>query len=191
MNVDKLLPWNWFKHEDSQPASAQIPISYRESLNRSRQPIGQNGYPVVPLQQQFDRLFEEVFNGVTNTWIKNRDSFFATSLGTSFQASIDIAGSKESYEITLDVPGMQESDLSIHLSGNLLQIRGEKQEKADSQEKHFYRTERRYGAFERSLSLPEDANVDAIKASLNNGVLSLVIPRKAKVTTETKTITIN
>ena len=194
MNIEKMYPWNWFKHEESQRQNAQIPVSYKESLNRSNYSADMSHHPVAQLHNQIDRMFDDVCSHFGMPGLRRSeplDSFFNWPSVSGYRASVDISGDNESYEVSIDVPGMNESDLSIHLEGNTLRVSGKKSEHSESKDKHYYRTERSYGAFERTLSLPEDANVDEIKASLNNGVLSLLIPRKIVEGKEVKKISIN
>ena len=89
------------------------------------------------------------------------------------------------------MPGLSESDISIDVSNDVLTIRGSKEEKAEQNEKHVYRMERRYGSFQRTLSLPSDANTDDITAQLKDGVLNLVIAKKDVPPEDVKRIPIN
>ena len=69
-------------------------------------------------------------------------------------------------------------------------VRGEKKQEKEQKDKNFYRSERSYGSFQRTLSLPEDASRDNIDASFKNGVLTITCPRKAVAQTPTKRIDI-
>ncbi|NHN38413.1 Hsp20 family protein [Pseudomaricurvus alcaniphilus] len=181
MNLKKLNPWNWFKHEDrAVEQSAQIPVR-REEATRAMPSLWQGDQlPVQQLHQQFDRLFEDVCNafGMPSLGASvARQPWSGTGLVGSYRPQIDVSGDDRQYEITLDVPGLGEDDLSIEVKGDVLMINGQKEEKNEHKDKHFYRVERSYGAFQRTLSLPADANADAIKANLKDGVLTLQIPR--------------
>lgn len=186
MDLQRLNPWNWFKHEEPQPGGAQIPVK------RSDKESGMSQYPMQQLHQQIDRLFEDAFRGFgfpsigsqlgePGRWLNSQD----------FRPSLNVSSDSKSYQITLEAPGMNEEDLAVEVSGDVLTISGQKQEEKESKEKHFYRIERSYGNFQRTLSLPDDANADEIQASMKNGVLSLVIPRRTAVDTQVKKITIS
>ena len=86
---------------------------------------------------------------------------------------------------------MSDSDLSIEVSGDALIIQGREQEESESNDRHFYRIERSYGNFHRTLALPEDSDSDAIRASLKDGVLELTVPRKSMAERDVKKIAIN
>jgi HSP20 family protein len=80
--------------------------------------------------------------------------------------------------ITTEVPGLEASDLQLELLDDTLLIRGEKRQKWEKQHAGVYRMERRYGAFERILSLPDDADLDRLEAKLKHGVLTVTLPCK-------------
>lgn len=173
MNLSKLNPWNWFKHEEGNQSEQQVPVTRKEA-EAAPQVAGAN--PLVHLHQEMDRLFDEAFSSFGLPSISSR---FGNRLGTSgmFRPSIDISGDDKQYEVLLDVPGLKESDLTVEVKGDTLFIKGEKEDTSESKDKHYYRIERSYGSFQRTLALPEDAKASDIQASLKDGVLKLVIPR--------------
>ena len=85
---------------------------------------------------------------------------------------------------------MKQSDLSLELKDDILVIQGKKETHNENKDKHYYRVEHSYGSFQRTLSLPDDAIADEIKANLDNGVLKLQIPRREGVATDVKRIAI-
>jgi HSP20 family protein len=114
-----------------------------------------------------------------------------TSLQSLYRPRIDVSGDDNRYEIMLDVPGMNESDLSIEVHDDVLVIRGEKRDSSEDKGKHYYRVERSYGAFQRTLALPDDANADEIDARLEQGVLRLEIPRRENAVQNVRRIEIS
>jgi HSP20 family protein len=196
MNLEKLKPWNWFKHEDhTTDNSAQIPMQ-REAA--SRVPLStwqqRDQHPVLQLHEQIDRLFNDAFSGLGIPSLRlaaTQHDWPAKDAITAYRPQIDVSGDDRQYEITLDVPGLSENDLSIEISGDMLIVRGQKDETNEQQGKQFYSVERSYGAFQRTLSLPTDANADDIQANLKDGVLRLVIPREQSEQTEVKRINIS
>ena len=175
MNLEKLKPWNWFKHEDNaDTGSHQVPVKRGESS-----PVADS---LTRMHREMDRWFDEMASSfglpsLASRWPAGGRS--ASSIESVYRPEIDVSGDDNRYEIKLDVPGMSESDLSIELRDDVLVIRGEKQESDEDKGKHYYRVERRYGAFQRTLALPDDANADEIDARLEKGVLRLEIPRRA------------
>ena len=193
MNLEKLNPWNWFKDEDNgSTQSAQIPVTRNES-KQSMLPSS-NVSPLMRLHREMDRAFDDLFNSFgLSSRFENFPSLrtFDDQFFNYQHPSIDIAGDSRSYQISLDVPGLKEDEISIELEGDNLIIKGEKEERNENSDKHYYRMERRFGAFQRTLSLPNDANADDITAKLDDGVLQLEIPRKSIPRENIKRIEIN
>ena len=187
MNLEKLKPWNWFKDEENSPSlSQQIPVTQRDNMA--------TGDSLVSMRRDIDQLFERFSSALGMPSLANDFGAFArpgTSLGNYYRPQIDVSGDNNAYEIKLDVPGMSEADLSIEVNQDRLLIRGEKQQQSESKDKHYYRVERHYGSFQRTLSLPDDADADEIMAQLENGVLRLEIPRRESASQESKRISIS
>ena len=204
MNIEKLKPWNWFKHEEI--PTNQIPVSKNEangdqSSEAKKPTIPQNlGVgSLMQLHQEMDRLFDDVWRafGLSSgsrlmrpTSVFN-NNVFGQSILSDYRAKLDISGSDNEYEVAVDLPGLSQEDISIELSGNTLIIKGEREEENEVKDKHYYRLERSEGAFQRTLSLPEDANRDEISAKMKNGLLVIQIPRKAGPKNDVKRISIS
>lgn len=170
MNVRNLAPWNWFQHEENKE-SQSLPV--RSELARSL-PI----YPVSQLHREIDRLFDEAFSGFPGVFRNRWEWPEETSLILS--PSIDIKESETDYVVSVEVPGVAKDDVDIRLEGNRLTIRGEKKQEKKEDKENYHCVERHYGSFERTLTLPQDANVDDVSANFKDGVLTIDIKRKAK-----------
>ena len=79
-----------------------------------------------------------------------------------------------------DLPDVSEKDLDIRVENNMLTIRGERKFQQEVKEENYLRVERAYGTFSRSFSLPNTINTEAIKAEYKNGVLTLMLPKRAE-----------
>lgn len=90
----------------------------------------------------------------------------------------DVSETPEALVLCLEVPGMSREHLKISVERNILTVKGEKQQETSSENETFYRTERSYGSFERSFSLPSHVDADSVNASIENGVLTLRLPRR-------------
>lgn len=192
MNLEKLKPWNWFRHEESaKDGDVQIPVT--KSAVPERGPDS-GAQALWKLHREMDQLFNNVFAGFGMPALRSSpwpSSVLDNAFGAGFMPQTDVCGDERQYEITLDVPGLSEDALSIELDGEVLRIRGEIEEKSESNEKHYYRAERRYGSFQRTLSLPDDADAEAISASLSAGVLRLTMPRRQLPQRDVKKIPIS
>lgn len=192
MNLQTLAPWNWFKHEDSTQEGA-IPVQRTE-----HNPPRRSDYPMLQLHQEIDRLLDQTFKSLP--WFAStlgdapaaRNGGFFQNLG--FKPQLNIASDDQQYHISLEVPGLSEEDVILELNqDNTLSIRGEKSQEQETQDKRYYRIERSYGQFQRLLALPKDSDTDKMRATLKNGVLEIVLPKKPSATGEslTKKIPIN
>ena len=183
MDLEKLKPWNWFKHEENGSQPQALPIS-RNRADRFPH-VGPSS--LMSLHRDMDRWFDDAFKSFGMPSMLSE----LESKSAMFRPQIDVCGDDNCYQISLDVPGMTESDLKLEIKDDVLTIKGQKEERSEDKDKHYYRVERSYGSFQRTLALPEDANADEIKAELDKGVLRLEIPRRATSDQEVKRISIN
>jgi HSP20 family protein len=92
---------------------------------------------------------------------------------------MDVTETEKEYEVKAELPGMEEKDVEVTLTDGVLTIRGEKKTDHEEKGKGFHMVERSYGSFSRSLELPAGIDPETIKASLEKGVLTVSIPKKA------------
>ena len=189
MNIDiqKWAPWNWFKNEEEQQGHS-VPV--RQGGKASNVPAAYNHHPLWELHQEMDRLFERAFQGFN---VPSLNRALSPSGSALLKPNVDIKEAKNSYTISVEVPGVDENDVKLKLSGNALTISGEKKHEKEEKDEHYHSIERSYGSFKRVLSLPQDAKGDDVKAKFKNGVLTVTVPRKQveKPQSETKVIEIN
>ena len=95
-----------------------------------------------------------------------------------FAPRADATVSPELYEITMELPGIEQADLEIAVQDGLVIVTGEKRSQHEETGKSYFFSEREYGAFQRAFRIPPDADGDAIDAELKNGVLRIVLPKK-------------
>jgi HSP20 family protein len=76
----------------------------------------------------------------------------------------------------IDLPGMKKEDVKVEVTDGQLAISGERKRESEEKGEHFYRSEREYGSFYRSVPLPEGAKVDDVKATFSDGVLEVSVP---------------
>lgn len=140
-----------------------IPVGRQRNIARTDNPF-------VSLQNEVDRLFENFTAGFPS---------LGNGLANVTLLSMDVSETDKEIEITAELPGLEEKDVQINVSDNILSIRGEKKAEKEQKDKNYRLVERSYGSFERSLELPEGVNADAIKASIDKGVLKVVVPKPA------------
>ena len=101
---------------------------------------------------------------------------------TAWAPALDISERKDAYLVMVELPGVDVDDLEITLEDGLLTIQGERQFAHDSSEQQFHRVERSYGAFRRSITLPDHVMGDGIEATVDNGVLQILVPKMEQST---------
>jgi len=118
-----------------------------------------------PFSGDLHRLF--------NTLFEDRDS----SVQQRWMPAMDLVEADDHFLLKADLPGLSEEDVSIEVRDNALTISGERKAEHERRERGWYRVERSFGRFSRSLTLPEGVDPDGISASFDRGVLSVTIPK--------------
>jgi HSP20 family protein len=109
------------------------------------------------------------------------------SFGAALPA-VDFSEDDKAYHLTAELPGMTEKDIDINLSGDTLTIKGEKRDEREEKAKNYYVSERHYGSFQRSFTVPEGVDRDKIDASFSTGILTLTLPKTAEAVKQQKKI---
>jgi HSP20 family protein len=91
--------------------------------------------------------------------------------------ALDIAERNDAYVVTVEVPGIKPEQLDITIENGALTISGERRFETETKEEQYHRIERRYGAFRRSITLPDRVKADAVEASFEDGLLQVVVPK--------------
>ncbi len=99
----------------------------------------------------------------------------------SFAPAFDVKETKEGYIFKADLPGIKESELEVTLTGNRLTIGGKRESEKEDKGERYYTYERNYGSFSRSFTLPEGVDTDKLIASLDQGVLTVNLPKRPEV----------
>jgi HSP20 family protein len=99
---------------------------------------------------------------------------------TTFNPAFEVKETKEGYLFKADMPGVQEKDLEITRTGNRLTIGGKREAEREDKGETYYAYERSYGSFVRAFTLPEGIDEEHIHADLKDGVLTLMVPKRAE-----------
>lgn len=135
-------------------------------------------HPLSNLRREVDRLFEDFPFG---PWPRSRlfdvEPSWRGELSLGKAPAVDVAEKEKEYEITAELPGMEERDIDVKFANGMLTIKGEKKEEKEEKKKDYYVSERRFGSFQRSFTVPEDVATNKIDASFKNGILTVVLPK--------------
>ncbi len=110
------------------------------------------------------------------------DDTFQGGLQMDFTPSVDIAETKDVFEIQVQIPGVKKDDLNIAIENDLITISGERKYENEKNDKNFHSRETFYGKFSRSFHLPDAVNVDKINAKQEDGILIVTLPKDEKKT---------
>jgi HSP20 family protein len=136
--------------------------------------------PFDTLRREIDRLFDDLRPGGWPVAFR-RPSAFELSWPRferwQLAPAMDMVEKGEAYEITAELPGLDENSVEIKLANGALTIKGEKREEKEERDKEYHLSERRYGSFQRMFRVPEGVDTDKIDASFKNGVLTVTLPK--------------
>ncbi|PWY54398.1 Hsp20/alpha crystallin family protein [Legionella qingyii] len=130
--------------------------------------------PFLGLQQEVDKAFHDFYEMFAPS--KSLDQFENLNL----MPSMDVVEDKDHFTIQMEMPGMDEKDINVSISGNSLTITGEKSTSKKNEKKKYISREISYGKYERSLSLPSTIDADKAKATFKKGMLWVELPKKAE-----------
>jgi HSP20 family protein len=100
----------------------------------------------------------------------------------------DVVETDDGIEVTVELPGMDQKDVEVTLTGDMLVVKGEKKVERQDKKKGYYLSERSYGAFHRSVALPPGVDTEKVDASFKNGVLTVKLPHSAEAKAKAKRI---
>jgi HSP20 family protein len=103
--------------------------------------------------------------------------------------AVDLVERDDAFEMTAELPGLDEKNIEVNLANGVLTIKGQKEEdKVEKKEEDFHLRERRFGSFSRSVRVAETVDMDKIEAGFKNGVLKVTLPKKLEVQKPVKKI---
>ena len=143
-------------------------------------------------RSELDRLFDRFAGGFGLPAFRRmfdfeRPSWPETSFSFSAPA-VDVTEDERAYKITAELPGLDENNIDVTLSGDMLTLKGEKHYEKDEQDKNRHMSERAFGSFQRSFALPDGVDRDRIGANLEKGVLTITLPKSAEAQRQQKRI---
>jgi HSP20 family protein len=170
----------------------EVPVKTEQKAGEVKSPALQPWHPVEALRREVDRLFEDFgmdfWRAPSRRSIFNVEPFWRGELKFATAPAVDIVEKDNAFEITADLPGMDEKNVEVQVANGTLTIKGEKKEEKEEKKKDYYLQERHYGSFERSFSIPQGVDADKIEANFKKGVLTVTLPKKPEAQKPAKKI---
>lgn len=150
--------------------------------------------PFETVRREIDRVFDR-FNLAPWDFSFGRRGFdlevpWPRLAALDIAPAVDVVERDKEFELTAELPGMDEKNIELKLSNGMLTIKGEKKEEKEEREKDYYVSERRYGSFIRTFQVPEGVDTGKIEATFSKGVLTVKLPKTAEAQKNEKTISI-
>jgi len=146
------------------------------------------------LRQEMERLFDDFrFDFGRSPFRRGRfdlEPFWRREMSWAATPAVDIAEKDNAYEITAELPGMDEKDIEVKYADGMLTIKGEKQVDKEEKKKDYHLSERRYGSFQRSFSVPSGVDSDKLEAKFVKGVLTVTLPKSPEAKSKEKKVPI-
>jgi HSP20 family protein len=138
--------------------------------------------PFESLRREVDQLFEDFGRRVRHSPFRRSvfdiEPFWRRELTWRAPPAVDIDERDNAYEVTAELPGMDEKNIEVRLANGSLIIKGEREEEKEEKKKDYHLRERHYGSFERQFAVPEGVDTDKIEARFKKGVLTITLPKK-------------
>ena len=119
------------------------------------------------LRDELDRLFESPWTELTRT----------SQLLSGWTPALDVHEDKDNFVVRAELPGMKREDIDVSLHDGALSISGERKTEKQYEEAEVYRTERFFGKFQRTVTLPAPVAADKVKAQYKDGILTITLPK--------------
>ena len=123
----------------------------------------------------FDRVMSDFFPRPSH------GEYGEESCNCAWAPHVDIIENSQNYEIVMEVPGFEKSDIKLSVEDGILTLSGERKQAEETEGRNYRRVERLYGKFERRFRLAKEAEIDKIDAELKNGLLTVSIAKSEKV----------
>src|SRR5262245_14769030 len=120
-----------------------------------------------------ERMLDEPFRPFSRSWM----NYWRPQPFRLDAPAIDIYEDKSSLVVKAEIPGLLKDEIDVSVNGNMLTIKGEKRKEEEVKEKNYYRSERSFGSFVRTLELPTDVHGDKVKATFKDGILEVRLPK--------------
>jgi len=140
--------------------------------------------PFETLRREIDRVFNDFDGGFWRAPLRGMQSAFEA------MPAVDLIETAKAYEVTAELPGMDEKNVEVKLANHTLTIKGEKRDEKEETKKDYYMRERSFGSFQRIITVPEGIDADKVEAIFKKGILTVTLPKTAEAQKAEKEIAI-
>ena len=130
------------------------------------------------MAQEMDRWFDRVTRnaGFPRLFGAGRSSMGALQRSDTWMPRIEAGQKGDTFLVRADLPGLRKEDVDVEVTENAISIRGERREEHQEEREGYWRSEREYGQFHRTIPLPDGVIVDNAQATFKDGVLEVSMP---------------
>lgn len=146
-------------------------IPWGRDRNEVARQQGDGDSPLLNLQRDINRVFDDFWSRF------DRSAGVSNGLLSVTGPRTDVTETDEAVDVSVELPGMDEKDIDVSLSDDVLTIRGEKKAEREEKKKGYYLAERSYGSFYRSIPLPPGVDSEKAEARFKKGVLTVTLPK--------------
>jgi HSP20 family protein len=168
-------------------------IKTDDAASRPKTPAPQASRPLESLRREVDRLFEDFGSSFWRAPLRSTldvEPFWRRDWSLATTPAVDIVEKDNAFEITADLPGMDEKNIEVNVTNGTLTIKGEKKDEKEEKKKDYFLQERYVGSFQRSFRVPDGVDADKIDARFTKGVLTVTLPKTAEAQKPVKKIAI-
>ncbi|GAB6966758.1 Hsp20/alpha crystallin family protein [Komagataeibacter kakiaceti JCM 25156] len=140
------------------------------------------------LRRELDRVFEDFPATLWRRPISGFERLWSRDAAFNIIPAIDVVEKDNAYTLVAELPGMDEKNIELKVSGRVLSIRGEKCEDSTDEQKNYHYSERRFGSFMRTFPIPEGVDTAKIDATFSNGLLTVLLPKTPEARKDEKII---
>ena len=132
---------------------------------------------LVSIQDELNRLFGRTYGGAEPSRYGTAELTRAGATG-SWVPALDVFETPDTLVVQIELPGIEPSDVEVSVEDSTLTVSGSREFRQETEEQNYHRIERRYGAFSRSLRLPQTADAEKVDARFDKGILTIEVPKR-------------
>ena len=146
-------------------------VKYQKARKQSPESVSEQSGPFWPMQR-WQREIDQLFGNPLRDWLMPQEPSVE-----DWMPPVNVYDEKDKFVVEAEVPGMKKDEIRIYMSGDSLNIAGQRREKRQEKTRDTYRSERHFGRFHRMITLPGPIKTDAIEAHYRDGILTITCPR--------------